>query len=414
MAGQFSASEWQAVANQLAGRAAQYGLPERREGSIVFASWNIRKFGALHNSRGQPSNSPGAYAHIAEFCSRCDLISIQEVQESLESVRRLVDDLNAPLPQAPYRLIVSDVTGQEAPGEGLAERMAFVYDTRRISLGQVVSDVSLDLRAIVAYANAAIKDVSRTLQRQNPQGMMQAIVNWFQQITPFQQDKLESFLQFIRSPYLATFRVAGNGGAAYDIACIDAHLLYGKPRQREREFFALLRWMALRANQSDDRLDAPVLMLLGDCNLDFQSSNDKRRAAIETFIVDINHDNPDSASRLNLPFLDKHDGRAEPFFTNARKNETFDQIGWFSRDDRFPRGHHNKLAGTLGPDGYDYGMFDFVSLFLDAGLIGSPGAVDYARFEYDLSDHMPIWVRFQLPDPGQPRFQAAEHPVPSQ
>lgn len=167
MAKQFEESDWQLVREQLAGRDAQYGLPLRRDKSVVFGSWNIRKFGSLNDSSRQPSNTAGACALIAEFCSRCDIVSIQEVLDSLQSIHRLVADLNAKFPEKPYRLVVSDVTGR-SPGEaGLGERMAFIYDTRRVRLGEVISDVSLDLGAIVGNVNAALRQVRENLIKED-------------------------------------------------------------------------------------------------------------------------------------------------------------------------------------------------------------------------------------------------------
>lgn len=402
MALQFTPADWANVRTKLSGNDAAYGMPERRASSIVLASWNIRKFGALNNSEGEPSNSEGAYEFITDFCSRCDIVSVQEVLDNVESIERLRDDLNARVPSKPYRLIISDATGRPVDGKGLAERMVFIYDTRRVKLSQIVSDVSLDLGSIVGNVNKALKQVRAAMVEQSPGDLMTRLAGWFEQVTPFSQEKLESFLQFIRAPYLATFEVEGIQNQTYKLACVNAHLWYGKAKQREREFFALLDWMARRASLPDDQLDADVMILMGDLNLDFSSNNDRRRAAIEEVIVDLNKNRTKDEARVNFPFLDKHPAQPEAFTTNARKNETFDQIAWFGRDDRFPRGRHNNLAGTLSPDDFDYGMFDFVRLFSDAGL------PDVDRFEFDLSDHMPIWVRLPLPSENQHRFVVQE------
>jgi hypothetical protein len=405
MATQFSAKEWAQIDAHLKGREATYGLPERRENSVLLGSWNIRKFGGLLDDAGRPSKSDGAYTMVAEYCRRFDLVSIQETLVDLGSVHRLRDDVNAGLAGAPYRLLVSDVTGR-APGQkGNAERMAFLYDTRRVELREIVSDVSLDLGAIVANVNAALRRVREQMVAASPNDLALRVAAWFEQMMPFNQPKLESFLQFIRAPYLAAFRVQGVD-AHYDLACVNAHLWYGEPSQREREFFALLDWMAQSARRPPAELCADVMVLMGDLNLDFETSNDKRRNAIETVIVKLNEGKAKTEARVNFPFLDTHQGQAGSFATNARKKETFDHIAWFGRDDRFPRGRHNGLAGTISPDDFDYGVFDFVGLFRDAGVVpaDAKGVVDVTRFEFDLSDHMPIWVRLPVPNEGQHRF----------
>jgi hypothetical protein len=47
-----------------------------------------------------------AWQLIAEFCERCDFIAVQEVQDSLESLRSLRDRLGKN-----YALLVSDIGG---------------------------------------------------------------------------------------------------------------------------------------------------------------------------------------------------------------------------------------------------------------------------------------------------------------
>ena len=92
-----------------------------------------------------------------------------------------------------------------------------------------------------------------------------------------------------------------------------------------------------------------------------------------------------------------------PLRSNARLSETFDQIGFFSRDPRLKR-LDNEKAG-LAERGPDFGVFDFVNLFSEA-LLGKAFAdlseperkALIARFEHTVSDHMPLWFRIPLPD----------------
>lgn len=85
---------------------------------------------------------------------------------------------------------------------------------------------------------------------------------------------------------------------------------------------------------------------------------------------------------------------AEPFRTNARDNQTFDQIGLFFRERGLPTHLDNKDMGTneIGPD---YGVFNFVNLFQDA--LGQSREELYPRFEHKVSDHLPLWLRLPLP-----------------
>ncbi len=405
MAKQFTANEWQQIWHTLATKGdAHFGLPKRRDGSLLFASWNIRKFGAERRSDGTLARSEDAYRLIETFCARCDFIAIQEVQDSLWSVRHLRDRLNHLRPDADYRLVASDVTGK-APGfKGMKERLAFLYDRRRVEQTEIASDITLDLTAVLTNVNASIDLIKTKVREGQPAGFLERIRRWFEEIQPFKSGQLPAFIQFIRSPHLVTFRVPGDPGHSYEIACVNAHLLSGTETEREREFFALLEWLFLRSENKVQQ-DAPITLLLADLNLSFDSDNDARKRAIEEFIVELNRGRlGQQDAKVNFPFLDTPPGRV-PIRTNAREDETYDHIAWLANDDRFPRGRHNGSAGSLGGDEFDYGMFNFTQLFRDSGVVSRPdGSMDFSKFEHDVSDHMPIWLRLVRPHAGQHRF----------
>jgi hypothetical protein len=98
-----------------------------------------------------------------------------------------------------------------------------------------------------------------------------------------------------------------------------------------------------------------------------------------------------------------HDGEDGVFRSTARQKDTYDQIAFFNHDRRLPGPGQNKKAGDSN-DGFDYGVFNFSDLFAEA-LHGKPlrkltktqqrGL--FKKFEHDLSDHMPIWVRLPKP-----------------
>ena len=106
--------------------------------------------------------------------------------------------------------------------------------------------------------------------------------------------------------------------------------------------------------------------------------------------------------QTNFPFMDAHPEFGE-FKTNSREKETFDHIAYIHQDPRLPLDIHNQFAGQAGPDNYDYGMFNFVKLICQAGLIAQDenSKEDFTKFEHDVSDHMPIWVRMPVPHKGQ-------------
>lgn len=398
MARSFDPAEWQAINAWLdtAGNDFVYGMPERRDGSVVIASWNIRKFGALRDDSGTLKRSEGAFDMIVRFCGRCDLVAIQEVQTDTGELFELLRHLNAGGDH--YRVIMSDVTGR-APGyTGMAERFAFLYDSRKIRLGPLASDLSFDRSAVLDNISQAFERAREgELAADEPDGFFDRIFDWIGNIPKLADRKLNTFVQFIRTPHLVEFIVEGIGGS-YQLHCVNAHLVSGQNKtEREREFFALLEWLLIDSKNTVAE-EGKVTMILADLNLDFERDISRRKAGIEDYVTSINKERRLEA-KVNFPFLDGS------FFTNARKDETFDHIAYIADDTRWPRGRHNDLAGTLGPDQFDYGMFDFVSLFHDAGPARLPdGGIDYGNFEHDLSDHMPIWIRMPVPSAGQHSF----------
>jgi hypothetical protein len=182
---------------------------------------------------------------------------------------------------------------------------------------------------------------------------------------------------------------------------VNAHLYYGNYiSDRRQEFDALMEWINGRV-ASDHRAYYPNFILLGDLNLDYDDPlTDRTR--IEKHLKTFNNESGEAVN-VYFPFLDPHPSRLQPYTTNARQSETFDQIGLFSRDMRLPNYKDNIIMGT-NPRGPDYGVFEFVKLFSDAVLGKSLENLTeeekrdfYPRFEYNVSDHMPLWIRLPLP-----------------
>lgn len=395
MAENFTPADWAQINAHIDADPARYGIPARRDGSIVMMSWNIRKLGALADGDGL-KKSAGAFDMIARICATADLIAVQEIQRDTESLYALRDRLRSD--GTPWDVVISDVTGM-APGySGMAERHAVLYRSDRVRRGDLASDLSFDRSAVIENSNDALRQlVSLEIEKAGQDGLWAAITEWLGGQQKLMGARLKRFVQFIRTPHVVEFIVDGPDGS-YEFYVVNAHLVSGDSKtERELEFFALLEWLLLDSRTTVAQ-DNKTYLLMADLNLDFQSNVDKRRRAFADYITSINREKKLKA-KVNFPFLDGG------FFTNARRDQTYDHIAWISTDTRLPRGRHNDQAGQLGPDGYDYGMFDFVQAFSDAG----PGATasgepDYDRYTHDFTDHMPIWVRFHLPSSGQTDF----------
>jgi endonuclease/exonuclease/phosphatase family metal-dependent hydrolase len=397
---QFTENQWADVNELLAADPERFGMPARRNDSVVLASFNIRKIGKVAGRSG------GAWQFLADFCRNCDLIAVQEVQDNLDGLNFLKGLLGEA-----YGLVASDVTGWKIGARSMVERLAFLFHWSTVERTEVASDITYDRSAVLGTLYEERAAISKALKKHTKD-----LKDW-QDAGGDSDDKpplvLPTFLTFMRTPFCVSFRVPGLGGAdPYEFLAVNAHLLYGdatkQAKEREMEFWALMAWMLVRAKKRD-RLYHENLMLFGDLNLDFKAV-DARRVEIETRIKKINKTflKSKKAAKINFPFLDVHPDASAVFRTNARLDQTYDQIGLFAHDKRLPPSQANDDAGQV-QGGFDYGMLNFVELFAEAmhgskfkDLTGDQRKVLLAKFEHDVSDHMPIWIRLPKPFPGQP------------
>lgn len=390
MAKSFTKAEWNKLHNLMTRKAAEYGLPERRSGSVVLASFNIRKLAAINKK------SAGAWRMLRRICERFDLVAIQEVQDDLSGLQELKRKMGTK-----YGMVASDITGATPGSASPTERLAFLFRWDRIKRTEVASDITYDRSAVVntiydwrsafwsrfkefsAKTNAWEREKAKR-KRQGKRAPAKPVVH------------LPKFVTFIRQPLCVSFEIPGARGAKpYSFLAVNAHLLYGKyPDERQFEFQALVGWLVGRA-KSASRMYHPNIIMLGDCNLDFEKVK-LRRTQIDAFLKSINASDlaAKKSAKLNFPFLSVHPDQSAVFRTNARRTQTYDQIGLVIHDKRMPTSAKNKTAGKA-KDGFDYGVFDFVRLFADA--LGKTPATLYAKFEHDLTDHMPIWIRLPRP-----------------
>lgn len=399
----YSKSEWAKIVQTLNANPGKYGLPERRADSVVLASFNIRKLGAVKK------RSPETWAFLTMILERCDLIAVQEVMNDLEGLRHLRDLLGKD-----YGMITSDVTGafagEDGSEEGMAERLAFLFNWRNIERTEIATDVSIERTQLLSVLFSDRERFAATLDKHRAD-----LEIYERQRAEYKSGRrpraptapalgpLPQFLDFIRTPYQVGFRILPrkSKGKAYEFVAVNAHLNYGNYMEdRWQDFEGLMDW--LLAHAQDKNAFYPDCVLLGDLNLDFDDP-EIDRARIEQTMKGYDKAAVKGVS-VNFPFLDPHKGQATCFRTNARLSQTFDQIGFFFRDQRFPdNGLNSKMP--MSPAGPDYGVFDFVQLFAQA-IEGEPFSDAwpakrkkgfFARFEFNVSDHLPLWVRLPKP-----------------
>lgn len=397
----FTEAEWKQIANLAKTSAEDYGLPQRRHKSVVIGTFNIRKLGKV------TGRSTQAWDFLAMVCERFDLLAVQEVMfdlgGTLELLKRMVGtDLG---------LVVSDATGVFPGDRGNPERLVFLFKWTRIRRTELASDITYDRTKVVQTLFENRVAFSDAFKQHD-----QDIKDWKKKARKAKQEgrkkpdkpliKLPTFLTFIRQPHCASFEVTGyNGAKPYEFLVVNAHLLYGvNAYERKLEFDALIEWLTLRAKQRK-RLYYENILMMGDCNLEFKDAGIKR-TEIDAQMKLLNETKLKSkrAAKVNFPLLDPHPNpKRNPLRTNARQDQTYDQIAIFAHDNRLPTYKANKQAGTM-PDGYDYGVFKFMDLFAKAlhgrkfrALTKHQRDTITEKVEHDVSDHMPAWIRLPIP-----------------
>jgi endonuclease/exonuclease/phosphatase family metal-dependent hydrolase len=198
------------------------GIPAKQsDRNLVIGTWNIRAFGDVHpaweENPGSPKRNLRALAYLAEVVERFDVLAVQEVKRDLSGIRRLLDWLGPD-----WGLIVTDVT---LGAEGNAERLAFLFDRRRVQPSGLAGEIVL---------------------APTPAG--------------------DPVRQFARTPYAVGFRA---GTTAFVL--VTAHILFGAvPAEREPELRAIAAHVAREMRDRAER--APTeegnLIVLGDFNID--------------------------------------------------------------------------------------------------------------------------------------------------
>ena len=241
------------------------GMPGKQvDQNLIIGTWNLRHFGDFFPDWGENPGSPKrnlrAMAIITEVVRRMDVLAIQEVKRELNCVMQLLDWLGPD-----WGLIVTDVTEGD-PGN--SERLAFVYDRRRVTPSGLAGE-------IVLPASLAGSPV----------------------------------IQFARSPYMVSFR-----SGAEQFILLTAHIKYGSvPEDRLEELRGLARYIAseIRDRARSSKIGENNLIVLGDFNIDERGSNPLFQAFVSTGLQV-----PAQLENLKT--------------TYGTKPKFYDQIAWFS------------------------------------------------------------------------------------
>lgn len=272
---------------------------KRLDHNLLVATWNLRAFGGLTEEwEAGPDVTPKRDLHallcISEIVSRFDVVALQEVRGNIKALRHMLKALGPD-----WSFILTDVTRGSA---GNDERMAFVFDSRRVKPSGLAAELVLP-----------------------PEWHGQAI------------DVLAGIEQFARTPYAVSFATAGRGYRR-TFVLVTLHVLYGsQAADREPELRAIAEWLAQEAR--DVNAYDQNLITLGDFNID-RRDDPNYQAFVST--------------GLRVPA--ELDGLPRTIFGEDGTHRHYDQVAWFTGESGAPA-----LSLRYAGQG---GSFDFVGKVL--------------------------------------------------
>lgn len=291
--------------------------------TVVIATWNLREFGKSKFGY----RSPEPYYYIASIIERFDLVALQEVR-SLYSLQRLCKLLGSH-----WDYLVTDVTLGRG---GNAERMAYLYDMRKIHFSGLAAELVLP-------------DKSKT----------------------------EPAVQLARSPYIAGFRA---GWAQINLCTV--HIYYGEsikddPR-RVREIEDLASTIAENArgyysgrapkNDETSRKKPEDILLLGDFNI--FNRQDVTMEALTRAGFEV----PDALGQIPG--------------SNVKRNKHYDQIAYYRQTATMQA---TGRAGVFDFFEHVYRRDDEAEYAME---VPKGSFTNWRTFQ--MSDHLPMWCEFRI------------------
>ncbi len=299
--------------------------------TLLLATWNIREF----DSEKYGTRPDEALFYIAEIISHFDLVAVQEVRDDLQVLRRLLRILGPD-----WHFLATDLT-EGAAGNG--ERLAFLYDGRKIRFANIAGEIVLP-------------EVTVKGQKVRP-------------------------AQLARSPFLVSFQA---GWFKFQICTV--HIVYGKQvadsPERIEEIRQVARFLARRAANPHEWTQN--LILLGDFNI-FDPKNQTFAQIIEAgFTV--------PAGLQQLP-------------ANAARDKYYDQIAFRLQNPLAlcakPRCGVFDYYAVVYRDPEDMQEYAPVMARLhdqeEQRQKKKLGAWRYGDWRtYQMSDHLPMWIELRI------------------
>jgi endonuclease/exonuclease/phosphatase family metal-dependent hydrolase len=303
--------------------------PHKGEDSLLLATWNIRDFDS--NKFGHGPRLPESFHYIAEIVSWFDLVAVQEVNRDLAALHRLMSLLGRD-----WDYLVTDTT--EGSG-GNEERIAFVFDRRRVQFRNVVGEVVLP-KSTIGVADGEGEG-----------------------------------LQFARTPFVVAFQA---GWFKFNLCSV--HIYFGddtgaKLQRRIAEIGELAKFFSKRQDR-----EVEDYILLGDFNIVSPEHQTMQALEDEGFVI------PANLKRER---------------TNLRGDKHYDQIALKVEEKRLEVGASGVLAfaeTVFRDDDEDVAAYlDHLPASKRALAEAERRAYYAAQWRtWQMSDHLPMWVQLKV------------------
>jgi endonuclease/exonuclease/phosphatase family metal-dependent hydrolase len=308
-------------------------IPERtQKETLLLATWNIREF----DSSKYGKRMDEAIYYIAEIIDRFDLVAVQEVRKDLEGLDRLMSILGGH-----WEYIFTDTTEGRLGNE---ERMAFLYDRRKISFGGLAGELVLPPVKV--------------------------------------KGELKPVTQLARTPFMCGFK---SGWTRFILATV--HILWGEEKAEPPERISEIRQVAqfLKKRTLDETAWARNLILLGDFNI-FKPEN----ATFKEL----------EKAGFSVP------EQIKKFPSNALKTRHYDQIAFRVRENSLDltgkAGVFDFYKIVYKATAEDQETYKPYMLPDYEGKGGKPRSETGKRSYYrdwrthQMSDHLPMWVELKI------------------
>jgi len=305
-----------------------------QDGTLLLATWNIREF----ESPKYEGRTPESYYYIAEILSHFDLIALQEIYRDLEGLYQVQRILGND-----WKFLFTDETMGVA---GNKERLAFLYDSRKVTFAGLASEIVLPPKSVS---------------------------------TPDGGKESQPARQLARTPFAVGFK---SGWTTFVLTTV--HIYYGDDRPddplRVQEIGEIAAFLAKQSE--DPSAWSHNLILLGDFNIYSPGDATMQALTKNGFVI--------PAELQNRP-------------SNITQDKTYDQIAFRVRSDRFEttgkagvfnfyktvfRDEDEALYAPQMGEGYEHGK---------DGVPRKNKSAYYKQWRtFQMSDHFPLWVELRI------------------